>query len=362
MGQLLALHDGSLDVRMVETHASWVFLTARSAWKRKKIPPLALPSEIAQDPGRRLCEEELRLNQRLSPSVYLGVVPLFRSPHGELQLAPEGEPADWLLHMRRLPDERSLEALLRSTGVSPREMDGLGRTIADFHARCQPIALAPAVYRSRLLRSIKADRKALLHLHYRLPRAAVEHLFCLLHGEARRLSPQLAGRVRDGHVIEGHGDLRAEHVYLTEPIEIIDCLDFSQVLRTQDGADEAGFLALECERFGARSAARRLLHGYLRARHDAISQQLLNFYQACRACTRARLALAHLDEARYRYQKRWRLRALDYLALAAAHSARHPRSHGYGLRLAAPGRAEGRPRPRPRRTATVWPRAQPGAA
>lgn len=302
-----------------ETHASWVFLTARHAWKLKKIK---LGSTAEAQRQRLLCENELALNQAFAPDVYLAVVPVYQSASGNLQWQASGEARHWLIKMRRLPDERSLEALIKSGKLRPPDARRVGRSLAQFHRRCATAPVSAALLRSRLQAALAQDVRQLRALRYRLPRAAVAILAAQLRQQARRLTPLLLDRVAHCRIVDAHGDLRAEHVYLLDTVRIIDRLDLSQVLRVQDGADDAGFLALECERLHAAWVADLLLQDYARARHDRIAPRLLDFYQACRACTRARLAVAHLDEPRYRHQARWRRRALDYLFLALVHMQR----------------------------------------
>ena len=123
-------------------------------------------------------------------------------------------------------------------------------------------------------------------------------------------------RVRAGRVVEGHGDLRPEHVWLGEPPAIIDCLEFSAELRTLDTADELAFLALECERLGAPQLGRALLDAFAEFTGDVPAPALVDFYQAFRACVRANIAIRHLREARYRDDPKWPRRAREYLALA----------------------------------------------
>ena len=135
--------------------------------------------------------------------------------------------------------------------------------------------------------------------------------------------PELfAARVRAGRIVEGHGDLRPEHICLEEPPAIMDCLEFSAQLRTLDVADELGFLALELERLGAPRLGRVLFDAYGQASSDFPDAALVDFYQAFRACIRAALAIWHLKEARYRGTPQWPMRARHYLGLAAQHLQR----------------------------------------
>jgi aminoglycoside phosphotransferase family enzyme len=122
-------------------------------------------------------------------------------------------------------------------------------------------------------------------------------------------------RVREGRIVEGHGDLRPEHVCLEATPRIIDCLDFSCDLRTLDSADEIAFLALECERLGAPAVGGALLERYRDRCGDAVPDELVGFYRSCRACIRATLAIRHLDEPVLSRAK-WQAQARDYLELA----------------------------------------------
>jgi aminoglycoside phosphotransferase family enzyme len=361
IAKLLA-QDAPVDLpRIRETHASWVFLTARHAWKLKKTRRES-PTDARQQ--RLQSENELALNLAIAPDVYLGVVPIYVAASGELQWQESGEARHWLIKMQRLPDDRSLEALAANGQLRAADARRVGRSIAQFHLHCASAPLPAAVLRSRQLAALAQDVRQLRGLHYRLPRAAVAMLGQQLRRQARRLVPLLLARVADGRIVEGHGDLRAEHVYLLDTVQIIDRLDFSLALRVQDSADEAGFLALECERLHAAPAARALLQGYLQARHDRISPRLLDFYQACRACTRARLAVAHLDEPQYRHQARWRLRSLDYLCLALWHMMRSCAGRSHQHLVVNPAVFPARPRGgrhrslRLRRTVAAWQHAR----
>lgn len=121
-------------------------------------------------------------------------------------------------------------------------------------------------------------------------------------------------------MVEGHGDLRAEHVFTQPSVGAIDCLEFSAALRQLDCADEIGFLALDCERLAGESTARILLQHYQRFMKDYPPPALLHFYQSLRAAVRARLALLRLQEQSYRPRMEWIQRADQWLRLAIKHA------------------------------------------
>jgi aminoglycoside phosphotransferase family enzyme len=124
-------------------------------------------------------------------------------------------------------------------------------------------------------------------------------------------------RVAEGRIVEGHGDLRPEHICLTPVPAIIDCLEFSRDLRLLDPADELSFLGLECERLGRPEVGRWFLASYTEVTGDDPPPPLLRFHRTYRALRRAKIAVWHLRDPGVRDHDRWRERALRYLELAA---------------------------------------------
>ena len=127
----------------------------------------------------------------------------------------------------------------------------------------------------------------------------------------------LVRRAELGRVVEGHGDLRPEHVCLGPSPLVIDCLEFRADLRCLDPVDELAFLAMECERLGAAGIGRILFDRYRRRTGDDPSRALINFYKAVNALIRARIAILHLRETPVRDPAKWPRRAAEYLAIAS---------------------------------------------
>ncbi|KVD88308.1 hypothetical protein WI90_21140 [Burkholderia ubonensis] len=311
--------DGTRTVKAIETHMSWVFLTDRHAWKLKKpvrAPQLDFRSLAARN---RFCHEEVRLNRRLAAGVYLDAVPLAADPDGRVRPEGAGEIVDWLVKMKRLPAERMLDRALLNRAATREDARRIAARLSAFYRSLAPARTGASSYRDGLRGTIDCNERALCKPTFGQP-ADVVRAICalqrtLLDGEASSFD----ARVRQGCVVEGHGDLRPEHVCIDPPISIIDCLEFSVRLRTQDSADELGFLALECERLGAPDFARALLDEYRAASGDDADDALVHFYQSCRAMTRARLAVWHLREKVFRATPAWRDRARAYIALAQRH-------------------------------------------
>lgn len=309
-------------VEVIETHMSWVFLAGRMAYKLKK------PVHYGKLDFRTLearcfyCVEELRLNRSLAQSVYLDVVALRVDWAGAIRIGGHGAVVDWLVKMRRLPRHLMLDRMIEDGTASPDHLRGVARRLASFYRGLPPAPIGPAQYLDRLAGDIDECERELCDPAFELPADEVRGLCALLRAMPARRPELLRARVQAGCIVEGHGDLRPEHVYLGTPPAIIDRLEFSAELRTLDIVDELGFLALECERLGAAPLGRVLLDSYRRLTGDGAGEPLIHFYQSLRGCIRAKITIWHLREARYRDSAKWPARARQYLGLALRHIQR----------------------------------------
>lgn len=306
-------------VQAIETHMSWVFLTDARVYKLKKPGHSARQNFRTLHARRFNCEEELRLNRRLASDVYEDVVPLVKGRDGLLCIGGPGRAVEWLVRMRRLPSGSMLDVMLKRGDASPQHMLAIAQRMAAFHRAQTAAPLNGDAHRAQLMGRIAECEHELCAPEWHLPTGRVQTLCTQLRTLLRTCSEWLDRRIRDARVVEGHGDLRPEHISLGEPLAIIDCLEFSPELRLLDGIDEVGFLALECERAHAAPLAAILLQGYRAAANDTAPEALLHFYQSLRACERARLSILHLRTPRYRASAQWRRQTIRYLALAARH-------------------------------------------
>jgi len=321
LGRPGAYPEAPSRVEAVETHMSWVFLTDAHAYKLKK-PVRYDYLDFSTVEARRLdCEQEVRLNRRLAADVYLGVIPLVLDAEGRLSVGGPGEAVDWLVQMRRLPAQRMLDHLIRSGKIKQTEINLLARRLARFYAAAAADAITPEAYRQHLAKRIKANLQELTSAEFGLDKDVPERLARLQLGFLETHAGLFDSRVRQGRIVEGHGDLRPEHVCLLPEPVVIDCLEFNREYRILDPADELGYLALECERLHAPEVGRWLLESYTEASGDVPPAALLHFYQSWRAVLRATLAIWHLrDDGRHPHKK-WVETTMEYLELAQRHAA-----------------------------------------
>ena len=312
--------DKTTAVELIETHMSWVFLTDQFVYKLKK-PAVYDHLDFSTLQARwHNCEEEVRLNRRLAANVYLDLLPLVKNASGQFEVAGVGEIAEWLVKMRRLPSALALDKCIRNGNIPEQPFIRLAEKLGRFYLGCQSEKMQPREYRERCTRNIINAIAELASAQHLIPMDIVQAIFRKLHAFQRENVDMLDRRVLDGKIVEGHGDLRAEHVYLeTEPM-IVDCLEFSKELRTVDAVSDIAFLALDCERLGGLQAGRQLLRRYCAVTGDDPSQDMVHFYQTSHALSRAWLALRHLQEPQYQNDPKWQELAKEWLRLAVTHA------------------------------------------
>lgn len=314
--------EATYRVEAIETHMSWVFLTDAYAYKLKKPVRYDVLDFTTLASRRFYCEEEVRLNRRLAADIYLGVMALSLDALGHFQLGVGGNAVDWLVKMRRLPTHSMLDFAITHATASAQDMDRIAARLAQFYRTCAPVAITPHAYRNRFLHRIGRNLHELTKPAYRL---SAEQVIRICGAQRQVLQNRAAlfdKRVQSKKIVEGHGDLRPEHVCLNPALDIIDCLEFSYDLRIVDPADELGFLALECERLGAPDLGALLMRTYCQRAHDPLPDALIHFYQSFRASLRAAIAIRHLDEEQFRHSPEWPRRATEYLLLAQQHIGR----------------------------------------
>jgi len=298
-----------------ETHMSWVFLAGDRVYKLKK--PVRFPYLDFSTLAKReaACRAELRLNRRLAPDIYLDVVPLTKS-NGVLSIGGTGTPADWLVAMKRLDEHYMLDRMIEEGRLTLGQLDRLVAALSRFYHSATPVFLSPAVHLADWARSLNYNRRVLLDRRFQIPAGLVHRVDLAQRRYLQRNSNHISARLRRRRIVDGHGDLRPEHIWLDDKVRIIDCLEFNPRLRVVDPFDEIAFLSLECERLGAAWAGDYLRRRMNHALRDGPANELFTFYHCHRATLRARLAIAHLLEEDPRTPEKWPRLCASYLDLA----------------------------------------------
>jgi aminoglycoside phosphotransferase family enzyme/predicted kinase len=280
-------------IELRQTHTSYVLLAGEFAYKVRKAVRFAFIDCSTAARRFALCQRELALNRRLSPDVYLAIVAIVRS--GDRITLDQGtdnsaDAMEFAVKMRRLPEDRRLDVMIKRDIASADDIREIAKTIGSFHASTPnthswAYGAAANIWRMTIGNLIEFEQLA--------PSAPLLRKIAQVEAYSRRYVAAhwelLNRRARDGCVHEGHGDLRADAVYLTSNgIRIIDCLEFDQRLRYGDIANEVAFLAMDVERLGRPDLSNELTGHFV---GDPDFALLLPFYKSYRATVRAKVEL-----------------------------------------------------------------------
>ncbi|MCA9710558.1 MAG: AAA family ATPase [Myxococcales bacterium] len=281
-------------ITLVETHISWVLLGSAEVWKLKKPVQLGFLDFGTVERRKAACEAELALNRRLAPGVYLGLVPVTREASGRLALGGQGEPVDWAVHMRRLPDRDRADVRLAEGRLDRDHVERIAARLADFHAqaRCDQTTAAfgrPEAIAVNVRENFDQTRDDIARFVTAAQAEEIERTqLAFLDAHADRLQARVAaGRVRDGH-----GDLRLEHVYLHDDgeVTIIDCIEFNDRFRYADVAADLAFLAMDLSEHQHVELSEHLVACYAQHAGDYDLYAVLDFYESYRAYVRGKIA------------------------------------------------------------------------
>jgi aminoglycoside phosphotransferase family enzyme/predicted kinase len=274
-----------------ETHISHVFLTEDLVYKVKKAVRFSFLDYSTLSKRHHFLNEELRLNRRLAPSVYLAVMPISFDSTG-WRLGGWSEPVEYTLIMRRLPERRMLSFLLDSGQLTPEMMRAVAEVLAPFHAGAEQIKRGAAFHYPSSIQQEWEENLAELQ----------PFLGTSIEGDAFAALQQFGAqfidrhhdlfmrRLDEGWIRDVHGDLHCEHIcFAPEGIQIFDCIEFSQQLRCCDLASEIAFLLMDMEVRGGGAMVRPFLARYLELLRDPDLPLLLPYYQCYRALVRGKV-------------------------------------------------------------------------
>lgn len=311
----LAAASGGVAPQVVQTHISTVILAGESAYKLKK--PVRLPfldfSTLAQ--RRFFCEEELRINRRTAPQLYLDVLPVTGTVEVPV-IVGAGAPVEWLLHMRRFDGAGEFKALAQAGRLQAAQVDALAVHLAAFHGGLPPVdnVTTPVIpdvpetpqaprkdawyWAAASLDEIAADP----HRPATLTPAAVADVRATLGGQFARLAPVIAQRRADGFVRECHGDLHLGNLVDWQgQVLAFDAIEFDATLRCIDIVNDVAFTFMDLLAADRPALAWRFINAWAEHTGDYEGLVLLRAFAAGRALVRAKVALLTGGEGFARY-------------------------------------------------------------
>ena len=300
-------------ITLVQTHISWVLLGPSEVWKLKKPASLGFLDFGTIEARKAACEAEVALNRRLAPEVYLGLRPVTRDADGRLAIDGAGEVVDWAVHMRRLSDRDRADRRLAEGRLDRDDIERIAARLARFHAaaRCDEATAAfgrPEAIAFNVQENFAQTRSSIERFVTESQAREIEdwqRAFLAEHED------RLEARVAAGRIRDGHGDLRLEHVYLSDDgeVTIIDCIEFNDRFRYADVAADLAFLAMDLSEHQHVELSEHLVACYARHSGDYDLYGVLDFYESYRAYVRAKIASFVLAEPGVDHERRERAEA-----------------------------------------------------
>jgi aminoglycoside phosphotransferase family enzyme/predicted kinase len=290
-------HSGST-VSVIETHISAVLLAGEYAYKIKKPVNFGFVDFSTLEKRRQFCEEEIRLNSRFAPDLYLAVVPIYgnaQSPTFE----PDGPAIEYAVKMRRFDQDVLLDRCIRRKGlITAAKIEAFAVDISAIHAAADMAGPKTRYGRPEVVAAnLRGCRGPIQAAGLLDSKPAAERLFDYTEGWLNELNPWFEHRLRHGHVRECHGDLHLGNLIMANGrIEAFDCIEFNPDLRWIDVANDIAFFTMDLRFHGETGFARRFRNAYLDAAGDYSLLRVLRFYEVYRALVRAMVAALRESE------------------------------------------------------------------
>lgn len=281
------------DIELIETHAAWVLLTGRYAYKIKKPVDFGFLDYSTLEKRRFNCEEEVRLNRRFAPEIYLDVVAVSGSPE-QPRVQGEGPALEYAVRMRQFPANGLLSELARDGRLDGALVEQMIEQVADFHRIAEPAAPgapfgAPEQIHHWVVENFDHIRPE-IDAQDELQR--LDSLRAWVEAQRQQLDTLFRDRKREGFVRECHGDLHLRNMTLIDgKVTLFDCIEFNPQLRWIDVISEVAFLMMDLEERGYPQLANRFLNGYLQRTGDYAGLRLLRYYLVYRALVRAKVSM-----------------------------------------------------------------------
>lgn len=296
-----AYAEKTTDIKLVETHASWVLLTDHFAYKIKKPVKFSFLDFSTLEKRRFYCERELKLNRRLAPDMYLEVLPIVFE-NDQIRIDGDGEVIDYALKMKRMDNSREMSDLLKQNAVTPYDIEKLALNIAGFHQGAKVIT-TPVDIAS--MQSNFADILRIRHFLSNYLKKETIHILEDAVDTANRFLERHSERLKERgtarFIIDGHGDLHAGNIFLLEEPVIFDCIEFNEQFRQLDMLDEVAFLCLDLDFYNRPDLETHFLQHYLAhmpCLRDEEDRKIFNYYKLYRANVRLKVAFLKAKQQR----------------------------------------------------------------
>lgn len=314
-----AYPEPTTEVHLLQTHVSFLFFTDLHVYKIKKPVDFGFLNFTTLDRRRFYCNEEIRLNRRLCPDMYLGVVEVRDSPDGGSFIG-NGQVLDYAVKMKRLPEQKMLHRLVSENLATPGQLRQVGHVIANFHLKAERSTVIAEYGKPEVIRQNWDENFQQLQS---FADAVVEQRdLTLVNDWGRRFleknSPLFTDRATGGFIRDCDGDIHLDNICLTDQVCIFDCIEFNNRFRYSDTAADIAFLLMDLDFNGRSDLAETVLDEYAGVTGDEGALPLIPFYKTYRAMVRCKVECFRLNDPLISGEEKnaARQRGMAYLRLA----------------------------------------------
>lgn len=284
-------------VKFIETHISLLFLTGSHVYKVKKPVDFGFLDFTSLEKRKLFCEQEVKLNRRLSPDIYLGVVRITREGN-RILLGGKGELVEYAVRMRQIPEEFLMDKLLERKRVTPKMIEAVSEKLAKFYFTAETSDLIRSFARPERVKQDTDENfeQTEKYIDLTIPRQVYEEVKSRTNEFFRTKKEIFHQRIASDRIRDCHGDLRLEHIFYGDEISIFDCIEFNERFRYTDVAADIGFLAMDFDYHGRQDLSEHLIRAFIGESGDHELIGVLDFYKCYRAYVRGKVESFRLDD------------------------------------------------------------------
>jgi len=292
-----AYPETAVSVELAQTQMSFVFLCDEYVYKVKKPVNLGYLDYSTLEKRQFYCQQEVRLNRRLCPEAYLGVVPVSKKGD-DIYIGDSGEIIEYAVKMRRLPQKAMMSVLLVNNKVSLEMLGRVAQKLVAFHNEAETNAIISTFGElSTIIQNNDENfTQTEKYIGNTISPEQYQHIKAYTENFIQQNATLLGKRVADGRIRDCHGDLHAAHICFTDSICIYDCIEFNERFRYADVASEVAFLAMDLDHYGRSDLSNHFIDAYVNQSQDSEIKDLLNFYKCYRAYVRGKVGSFQLDD------------------------------------------------------------------
>lgn len=286
-------------VDLIQTHISFIFIAGDLVYKVKKPVDFGFLDFTTLEKREYYCRQEVLLNRRFAPDVYLGISEITENGEGVVSLDGEGSAIEYAVKMKRIPEEKMLHRLMEAGRITADDVKRVGRYLAQAYGNIPSDAKArefgaPGAIATNVIENFDQTRK------YRGGPVG-EHPFDALEAWSRSFMDRNAAlfdaRRAEGHIKDCHGDLHLEHICIEDDaVSVFDCIEFNERFRFGDVASDVAFLSMDFDFNGRGDLGDAFVGAYVDESGDALLRSVLRFYKVYRAMVRAKVTSFMLDD------------------------------------------------------------------